>query len=77
MPEIATPFKIFCAQTRNLSRACKPRASERRAQPWVRVEKNYLLDAPDDRRSLADLFEGVSCIKSVSSAYRTHVDSYQ
>ncbi len=33
-------------------------ASERRALPWVRIEKNYLFDAPEGQRSLADLFEG-------------------
>ena len=33
-------------------------ARERRALPWVRVEKNYVFDTPDGQRTLAELFEG-------------------
>ncbi len=33
-------------------------AAERRTLPWERVDKPYLFDAPEGRRSLADLFEG-------------------
>lgn len=33
-------------------------ACERRALPWERIEKNYVFDAPEGRRSLANLFEG-------------------
>jgi predicted dithiol-disulfide oxidoreductase (DUF899 family) len=33
-------------------------ARERRALPWERVEKSYVFDAPEGRRSLAELFEG-------------------
>jgi predicted dithiol-disulfide oxidoreductase (DUF899 family) len=33
-------------------------ARERRALPWERIEKDYAFDAPEGRRSLADLFEG-------------------
>jgi predicted dithiol-disulfide oxidoreductase (DUF899 family) len=35
-------------------------AAERRALPWVRIEKDYVFDTPVGRRSLADLFEGRS-----------------
>ncbi|TWO68448.1 DUF899 domain-containing protein [Caenimonas sedimenti] len=35
-------------------------ASERRALPWVRVEKNYVFDGLGGPRTLADLFEGRS-----------------
>jgi len=35
-------------------------AAERRALPWVKVEKNYVFDAPEGKRSLADLFDGRS-----------------
>ena len=31
---------------------------QRRELPWERVEKNYVFDAPEGRRTLADLFEG-------------------
>jgi predicted dithiol-disulfide oxidoreductase (DUF899 family) len=33
-------------------------ASERRALPWVRIEKDYVFDAPEGRRTLSDLFAG-------------------
>jgi predicted dithiol-disulfide oxidoreductase (DUF899 family) len=33
-------------------------ARERRALPWVRLEKDYLFDTPAGRRPLADLFDG-------------------
>ncbi len=35
-------------------------ARERRALPWVRIEKNYVFDTHAGRRSLAELFEGRS-----------------
>jgi predicted dithiol-disulfide oxidoreductase (DUF899 family) len=33
-------------------------ARERRALPWVRIEKNYVFDTPEGGRTLAELFEG-------------------
>jgi predicted dithiol-disulfide oxidoreductase (DUF899 family) len=33
-------------------------AAERRALPWLRVEKSYLFDTARGRRTLAELFEG-------------------
>ncbi len=33
-------------------------AEERRALPWVRIEKDYLFDTPDGPRRLSDLFDG-------------------
>lgn len=33
-------------------------ARERRALPWERIEKDYVFDAPEGRRTLADLFQG-------------------
>ena len=35
-------------------------ATERRALPWVRVEKSYVFDGPDGKETLADLFGGRS-----------------
>jgi predicted dithiol-disulfide oxidoreductase (DUF899 family) len=29
-------------------------AAERRALPWVKVEKEYVFDSPDGRKTLAD-----------------------
>src|ERR1700746_1903141 len=31
-------------------------AAERRALPWVKVEKAYVFDGPDGKETLADLF---------------------
>lgn len=33
-------------------------ARERRALPWERIEKDYVFEAPEGRRTLADLFQG-------------------
>jgi predicted dithiol-disulfide oxidoreductase (DUF899 family) len=35
-------------------------AAERRELPWVKVEKNYIFDTPDGKKTLADLFDGRS-----------------
>ncbi len=35
-------------------------AAERRALPWVRVDKDYVFDAPEGSQTLADLFDGRS-----------------
>ena len=35
-------------------------SAERRQLPWVKVDKNYVFDAPGGKKSLADLFEGRS-----------------
>jgi predicted dithiol-disulfide oxidoreductase (DUF899 family) len=35
-------------------------AAERRALPWVRVDKTYVFDAPEGKKTLADLFDGRS-----------------
>lgn len=50
--------KTLLAQEKELTRLRDRIASERRALPWVRIEKNYVFDAPEGRRALADLFEG-------------------
>lgn len=35
-------------------------SAQRRALPWVKVEKNYVFDAPNGKVTLADLFDGRS-----------------
>ena len=35
-------------------------SAERRALPWVKLEKNYVFDGPDGKVTLADLFDGRS-----------------
>ena len=35
-------------------------SAERRALPWVKVEKDYVFDGPEGQQSLSDLFDGKS-----------------
>jgi predicted dithiol-disulfide oxidoreductase (DUF899 family) len=35
-------------------------AAERRALPWVKIEKNYVFDAPEGKVTFGDLFDGRS-----------------
>jgi predicted dithiol-disulfide oxidoreductase (DUF899 family) len=50
--------KTLLAREKELTRLRDQIASERRALPWLRIEKNYVFDSPEGRRTLADLFEG-------------------
>ena len=46
------------AREKELTRLGDEIARERRALPWVRIEKPYVFDTLDGPRTLADLFEG-------------------
>src|SRR5258705_12037828 len=50
--------KKLLAREKELTHLRDQIARERRALPWVRVEKNYVFDGPQGPRALADLFEG-------------------
>jgi len=50
--------KTLLAHEKELTRLRDQIARERRALPWVRIEKNYVFDGLDGRRTLAELFEG-------------------
>ena len=50
--------KTLLAHEKELTRLHDQIARERRALPWVRIEKNYVFDGLEGRRTLADLFEG-------------------
>jgi predicted dithiol-disulfide oxidoreductase (DUF899 family) len=52
--------KELLAKEKELTRARDQLSAERRALPWVKVEKKYLFDTPDGSRSLAELFNGKS-----------------
>ncbi|MGH7588865.1 MAG: DUF899 domain-containing protein [Gemmatimonadota bacterium] len=45
---------------REMTRLRDALGRERRELPWVRVEKEYVLDAPGGKETLADLFDGRS-----------------
>ncbi len=48
------------AREKELNRLRDQLAEQRRALPWVRLDKDYRFDGPDGTRSLADLFDGRS-----------------
>jgi predicted dithiol-disulfide oxidoreductase (DUF899 family) len=50
--------KALLAREKELVHLRDEVASARRALPWERVAKDYVFDAPEGRRSLADLFAG-------------------
>jgi predicted dithiol-disulfide oxidoreductase (DUF899 family) len=50
--------KALLAREKELTRLRDQIARERRALPWVRIEKNYVFETPEGQRTLADLFEG-------------------
>src|SRR5690242_19268190 len=50
--------KAHLAHEKQLSQARERLAEERRALPWVRVDKAYVFDGPNGKLPLADLFRG-------------------
>ena len=48
------------AREKDLMRQNDELAAERRALPWVRVEKPYVFDGLHGQQTLADLFDGRS-----------------
>jgi predicted dithiol-disulfide oxidoreductase (DUF899 family) len=46
------------AREKEMTRFRDQIARERRALPWVRIDKAYTFDAPEGRRTLAELFDG-------------------
>jgi len=50
----------FLAEEKEMTRLRDRLAEQRRALPWVKVEKTYVFDTPTGKQTLADLFEGRS-----------------
>jgi predicted dithiol-disulfide oxidoreductase (DUF899 family) len=50
--------KALLAREKELTRLHDQIARERRALPWVQIEKDYVFDTPEGWRTLSDLFEG-------------------
>ena len=50
--------KELLAREKELTHLRDQIARERRALPWVRIDKHYVFQAPDGRRTLAELFDG-------------------
>ena len=52
--------KQLLAKEKELTRMRDRLNLERRALPWVKIDKDYVFDGPDGRETLADLFAGRS-----------------
>ena len=52
--------KALFAKEKELTHVRDRIAAERRALPWVKVEKNYVFDSANGKLSLSDLFDGRS-----------------
>ena len=50
--------KALLAREKELTRLKDQVAQERRALPWVRMDKDYVFATPEGPRALADLFDG-------------------
>ncbi len=50
--------RALLAREKELTHLSDRIAIERRALPWVRIDKDYVFDTLDGKRSLADLFDG-------------------
>src|SRR5215813_14917530 len=75
LPEIAGPLsghevvsraewlvarRDLLKREKELTRLRDQLAVERRALPWVKIDKEYIFDAPEGEVTLADLFDGRS-----------------
>src|SRR5215204_3576613 len=52
--------KALLAKEKLMTRLRDELSADRRALPWIKVEKNYVFDAPQGKRTLAELFENRS-----------------
>ena len=52
--------KALLAHEKEFTRARDRLSEERRALPWVKVDKTYRFDSPEGEKTLADLFKGRS-----------------
>jgi predicted dithiol-disulfide oxidoreductase (DUF899 family) len=52
--------QALLAKEKELTRARDRLSAERRALPWVRIDKSYTFDGPRGRETLGDLFDGRS-----------------
>jgi len=58
--EWLTARRKLLAAEKELTRLQDKVSDERRALPWVRIEKDYVFDTPDGPRTLGELFDGRS-----------------
>ncbi len=58
--EWLTSRKALLAKEKEFTKARDALSAERRALPWVKIDKNYIFDGPAGKQLLADLFDGRS-----------------
>ena len=52
--------KAHLAAEKEFTKARDRLSAERRALPWLKVDKDYVFDTPDGKKTLGDLFDGRS-----------------
>jgi len=52
--------KAFLDKEKEFTRARDRLSAERRALPWVKIDKAYVFDTPEGKKTLAELFDGRS-----------------
>ena len=52
--------EVLLAKEKEFTRARDKLSAERRALPWVEVDKSYVFDGPSGKETLSDLFDGKS-----------------
>lgn len=52
--------KVHLANEKKFTRMRDELSAERRALPWVKIDKNYVFDGPNGKETLSDLFGGNS-----------------
>jgi len=60
---------------KDLTRARDAVSAQRRELPWVKVDKKYVFDTPDGKRTLADLFESRSQLIVYHFMWRRDLDA--
>jgi predicted dithiol-disulfide oxidoreductase (DUF899 family) len=66
--------KALLAKEKELTRLRDKLNEQRRALPWVKVDKTYVFDTEDGPRSLADLFDGRSQLIVYHFMWRKDLD---
>ena len=62
--------KELLAKEKELTRARDALSEQRRALPWVKVDKQYIFDTIGGKRTLAELFDGRSQLIIYSFMWR-------
>jgi predicted dithiol-disulfide oxidoreductase (DUF899 family) len=73
-PEWLAARRELLAQEKELTRARDRVSAQRRALPWVKIDKEYVFDTPGDKKTLSDLFEGRSQLIVYHFMWRRDLD---